>query len=535
MSQTTYKPDPNLAVPDQLHRSQQLQRGASAPTPASGGAEVTGLGSAIGYADAQSRAAESNAAEIASVLTALQEADVAGEAVEAVRQAREHLLGAAWEFARAKGALIRHQQTVGEAYAASPDAGSREFVTSEGEDPPMAAEAPALDQLKLAGRIPLGQDESLIGSAVSDTSDTDGSIVPLAVVRTPAGPRLRIATGVDPEDRGRWRAANLGGTANLDSASLADLRQALPRMVEVGVQADQRRRDLEAQAERLHQRRRELIRSQYPTLTRPQARELDQLDEQIESLDSRIGHLESRQQDRLSQLRPEARTELDRLTAQIEQVDRDRAAALAEWDRGDRRDNDAFGRYRELDHRILDLMDAQRAAVLGRSVAELHELDELNRRPGLLSPDQAARRNQLRRPQSGLGSHLGDSADFTFWDRDRRELESLTGERERVAHQRSELTRDAVPLSAASTAELDRVASEFEQTDRELLELTDGDVLAEGSFRGDWLDLGYRVTMTESGPRYTLQVDPAADQDNESNLTEPQLQQLASTFDELLN
>lgn len=400
----------------------------------------------------------------------------------------------------------------------------------------MAAEAPALDKLKLADRIPLGQGESLVGSATSDTSD--GSIVPFAVVRTPAGPRLRIATGVDPEDRGRWRAANLGGTANLDSASVAELRQALPGMVEVGVQADQRRRDLEAQAERLHQRRRELIRSQYPTLTRSQARELDQLDEQIERLDSRIGRLESRQRERLSRLRPEARTELDRLTAQIEQVDRDRAAALAEWDRGDRRDNDAFRRYRELDHRILDLMDAQRAAVLGRSVAELHELDELSRRPGhLLSPDQAARRSQLRRPQSGLGSNLGDSANiaFTFWDRDRHQLQSLTAERERVAQQRSELTRDAVPLSAASTAELDRAAGEFEQTDRELLELTDGDVLAEGSFPGGWLDLGYRVTMTESGPRYTLQVDPAADQENESNLTGPQLRQLASTLDDLLN
>ena len=92
--------------------------------------EVTGLGSALAHATAMRRAYEESIAGAEQYLAGLEAGGVSGEAVAAVRQAMEAQQQAAAAWATAEQALSR-QVTVREAYAASPGAGSREFVTSD--------------------------------------------------------------------------------------------------------------------------------------------------------------------------------------------------------------------------------------------------------------------------------------------------------------------------------------------------------------------------------------------------------------------
>jgi len=95
-------------------------------------AEVTGLASAIAFADQMHN---SYGPEVAAGLEAFQ-ADlegihgVSGEAVNSTIEGIEHLQAASAAFGRVRDALIE-QQKVAEAYAATPGAGTRDFVTAE--------------------------------------------------------------------------------------------------------------------------------------------------------------------------------------------------------------------------------------------------------------------------------------------------------------------------------------------------------------------------------------------------------------------
>ena len=93
----------------------------------------------------------------------------------------------------------------------------------------------AHDVLKLAGRIQLGKDERLVGSdgvpVAPHASVTNKAM--LAMLSTPGGPRLRLGS-VDRADAGRWRAANKGGTADLDAAAVKDLRTKLAAALDAG-------------------------------------------------------------------------------------------------------------------------------------------------------------------------------------------------------------------------------------------------------------------------------------------------------------
>jgi len=93
--------------------------------------EITGLQSAIAYAEAQAHAAEQNSlAGGEAYLSSLQGFEVSGQAIEAVALAQEASsdAAAAWRYAAAE---LAKQLTVKEAYDAVPDAGSKAFVQGE--------------------------------------------------------------------------------------------------------------------------------------------------------------------------------------------------------------------------------------------------------------------------------------------------------------------------------------------------------------------------------------------------------------------
>ncbi len=182
------------------------------------GGEVSGLGGAGQFAAGMSAATAGQTPYTAAFIATLQASGVGGEVLDAARAAQQatEVAGAAWQ--RAHTELAGHQQ-VGEAYAANPGAGTKEFVMdaatggnpqpSADEGPPAdpsppdpdtladsappdpdvpagpaSAGPPVKDTLKLTGKIALEPGETLVGSGKMDgefgtiriaSTDHDGS------------------------------------------------------------------------------------------------------------------------------------------------------------------------------------------------------------------------------------------------------------------------------------------------------------------------------------------------------------------------
>lgn len=93
-------------------------------------AEVTGWASALRYAQEMTEAHRSAVVAPEQFAAQLQQGGVSGEALAAMGQAMEATRAAEQAWAAATAALERHG-AVTEAYAANPDAGSREWHTNE--------------------------------------------------------------------------------------------------------------------------------------------------------------------------------------------------------------------------------------------------------------------------------------------------------------------------------------------------------------------------------------------------------------------
>jgi hypothetical protein len=138
----------------------RMELPVTTPTPTStGGTEVTGLGSAITYTgnlagwcththdqvsaivpsaeEASSSCEQAREGLAAGGVTGPALADIATvqeqvvSAAQAVRTALSNFEAASAAATNLRATLVRHQQTVGEAYQNNPDAGTREFVTAE--------------------------------------------------------------------------------------------------------------------------------------------------------------------------------------------------------------------------------------------------------------------------------------------------------------------------------------------------------------------------------------------------------------------
>jgi len=92
--------------------------------------EVTGLQSAIAYAQGSAAAAERAAAQDEAAIAALQAGGTTGPAVTALQASMEQHQKNAMHYRTAEAELQRHIG-VKEAYHANPDAGTKAFVTAE--------------------------------------------------------------------------------------------------------------------------------------------------------------------------------------------------------------------------------------------------------------------------------------------------------------------------------------------------------------------------------------------------------------------
>ncbi|MFD2081564.1 hypothetical protein SAMN05421678_106264 [Actinopolymorpha cephalotaxi] len=119
---TSDKPSPNSRDTNESERNDTVDTTVNA--------EVTGLQSARQYVASMAAATRQGSNSIESAMSGLLAGDVTGPALQHLTAAQESLAAAAGAFEQASSVLDRHQG-VAEAYAANPDAGTREFVKSE--------------------------------------------------------------------------------------------------------------------------------------------------------------------------------------------------------------------------------------------------------------------------------------------------------------------------------------------------------------------------------------------------------------------
>jgi hypothetical protein len=101
-----------------------------APKESNMSAEITGIQSAIAFAQGSATAADQSIVQTEMAIANLQAGGTSGDAITQLQQAMENLGAVAATF-RAAEATLSSQLAVTEAYAANQGAGSREFVTSE--------------------------------------------------------------------------------------------------------------------------------------------------------------------------------------------------------------------------------------------------------------------------------------------------------------------------------------------------------------------------------------------------------------------
>jgi hypothetical protein len=353
------------------------------------------------------------------------------------------------------------------------------------------------DALKLAGKIRLGDGETLARTDVFKAED--GSVIPMAWVKTPSGRTLRIGTGILDEDVRRWRGANKGSTVVLDEKGVGELSSALDAMRAAGAQGEARDKALEAHADDLSRRQRDLSRRQYPGLTKAQAKELDRIDENLAHKTARVGHLQEQQHQAVEALPGAARAEHHRLDAEIQRLSGERAGIYERFWAGGGRDRSLLDEAKSRDLQIMDLLDKQVA---------LHR----------------------QREEPGHGPVGYDS----LYLRRRQQLDRLMIEVDGLQAGRDELTGDPVPLSAQDAAALAQTSAQLDRAEEEIRNLRDGSVLASGTIRAQWGDLAYEASMNEMGADYHIAVRrpdvPAdwslIDDNTQTQLTEAELGKL---------
>jgi len=93
-------------------------------------AEITGLRSAIAFAEGSASAAVAAAAQVELAIAGLQAGGTSGPAIAALQSAMEGHNATAGYYREAAATLSKQLQ-IAEAYEANAGAGTREFVTSE--------------------------------------------------------------------------------------------------------------------------------------------------------------------------------------------------------------------------------------------------------------------------------------------------------------------------------------------------------------------------------------------------------------------
>lgn len=106
---------------------------------------------------------------------------------------------------------------------------------------------PALDKLKLDGRIDLAEGERLEASGKIGGPESSVNAVVWALTHAESGPSLRIAV-VRDEDAKRWSAADKGGTVLLDRAGIGLLNQQAGQLI---ADAKRHQAELRAMAEQI--------------------------------------------------------------------------------------------------------------------------------------------------------------------------------------------------------------------------------------------------------------------------------------------
>lgn len=333
------------------------------------------------------------------------------------------------------------------------------------------------DALKLAGKIQLGDGETLAGTDALRTED--GSSLPMAWVRGPRGTKLRLGIGIPTDDEKSWRAADKGSTVVLDEAGAQRVAETTRQMREAGAAGEAKAKELDKRATQLEAKQRELIRRQYPTLSPEGAADLNDTDENIQAATSQIERLQAQNDKGFAELPQEAKDRWKAIDGEIEKLSAERHTITSRFWADGGKDFALLNGAKPIDRQIEDLYEEQ---------AQLHGLREVGGR----IPTGYVLFYKQRRDKIG---------------RFQRELDSARRDRE-------ELTADSIPLSTADATELKATSAELERTYNERRALIDEPVT--GEVPAEWGDVAYRVDISDGDGTASYQMGvrpPDADED----------------------
>lgn len=346
--------------------------------------EVAGLGAAQQFAAGMSAALAGQLGHTGQFVELLRGQGVDGTVVAAAEEAQRASDTAAAAWVRADRVLTAHGQ-VGEAYAANPGAGSKEFLmddqhtaspaTAAGSAPAVSPAQPSpkvKDPVKVGSKIVLRDGETFAGSATT-RSDEEGNLVLAAAVDTSDGRVVHVGVPVFEEDKGHWRGAHAPAKATkvdeeegytysvdtsadrtvvLNAADAVQLPQQVEEIITRATEVNQQYRQLAKESDRLYAERQRLECKRFGDSA--------DADQQLRLDSSETSHKKYQQHRRdyiddcVSRLGPDDRTRYDQVQRQIDEAGKD----LFEPDR-----------------------EQQAAEVCGLSVNEYHELVELKKRP----------------------------------------------------------------------------------------------------------------------------------------------------------
>lgn len=361
------------------------------------------------------------------------------------------------------------------------------------------------DVLKLAERISLGDGEQFAGSGAVRAED--GRTMPMAWLHTPSGTKVRLGVGIDRDDERKWSGADYGSTVVLDQRGISTLADAVDKMRNAGDAGDDRAADLEVQIDKLRAHQRDLIRTQYPSLSKADGKKLDQIDEQIQDLEAAVESLESQNEQGFDELPDAAKARWREIDAEIEKLQADRQDQYdAYW--ADESDDGPLAKAKDIGNKIEGLLEEQ---------AQLHGQREDAWPVGLV----------------------------TFYKQRRAKIERLQNDLAVAQMDRAELTgAEKVDFTPAAWADLMATGDELDRVEAERDELIDEGELTSGTVSAEWGDLVYRSVMTDTGVRHNIAVrppdaapdwdiddlDPFDPSDPRVSLTDAQLAELERTL-----
>lgn len=413
-------------------------------------------------------------------------------AATAVLQATTDRVAALTEAATMAGRhlALKEQGAAGSAYGAGGGPAANTTAAAQEPEPepePAATPArpPAGDKLGMGGRMPLRDGESVTGS---DAVDAEESVMCVAGVASPDGPRVHIGVGICDEDKRRWQGADKGSTVVLDPDGVKALQDAADEMAAAEQAGRDRDKAMREEVKRLEKKRDRLLKKRYGVVAERIGDELDNIDNNKFNIRYNQKHLDEFPEKLVDPAERAAYDEIDR------QVDEEVAKMPVDTDLDSPRDIDVA--------KIRELRKKQKAILAGLTREELATMERLQaRNPRTLTRDETDLLIRLEEAPGGVQeySRWSSGKDIVNFDGSARMIDDQVIAKARSERTINELRNRAPAADPGLDEQLAAADAEYQEASNAHFQYRDGTELASGSIPGQWGSLEWETTINDEG------------------------------------